>query len=222
MRYRIVNWREYQHYGQRCPPWIKLHNALLASPTWVMGDDASRVLAVACMLLASRDKTGMGEFDGTPEYVRRVAVLSQPPDFQPLLDSEFIAPAPPPAPPFKTETEREAEAERAGAREASTMLADAGAALPSVAPTDDAAKAFHALCGLRPEYASLDPAAFKAAWQTEGNHKHRARAFNQALAALAGKLETDMDPLRLVTIFLRNARKHKPEGGPRDVMAEED
>lgn len=87
--YKIINWKEYQHYKDRNPPWIKLHIELLTSPTWVMLDDAGRVLAVACMLLAGRNGTN-GEFCGDPEYVQKVANLNQRPDFQKLINIGFL------------------------------------------------------------------------------------------------------------------------------------
>lgn len=55
-----------------------------------MGDDASRTLAVACMLLASRDNANDGSFNGDPEYIKRFAYLNSKPDFNHLLKHEFI------------------------------------------------------------------------------------------------------------------------------------
>lgn len=85
--YRIKEWEKYQHYKDRCPPWIKLHKSLLTSKTWVMLDDASRVLAVACMMLAA-DTDNKIPID--PAYMRRVAYLNSDPDFGPLLETEFL------------------------------------------------------------------------------------------------------------------------------------
>lgn len=90
MRYRIINWSEYQHYRDRCPPWVRLHWSLLTSTVWVGASNCERVLAVVCMLLASRDKAKNGEFDGDPAYVRRVAYLDKNPDFSPLIRAGFI------------------------------------------------------------------------------------------------------------------------------------
>jgi len=84
---RIKNWEKYQHYKERNPPWIKLHYELLTSKDWVCLDDASRVLAVACMLIASRNG---GEIPEDTEYVRRVAYLNGSPDFSPLIRCGFI------------------------------------------------------------------------------------------------------------------------------------
>lgn len=90
MRYKISNWGDYQHYKDRCPPWIKLHHSLITSEVWVMGDDASRSLAVACMLLASRDNANDGSFNGDPEYIKRFAYLNSKPDFNHLIKHGFI------------------------------------------------------------------------------------------------------------------------------------
>ena len=132
MRYLVVNWAEYQHYRDRCPPWIRLHNSLLTSRLWVAADDASRVIAVASMLLASRDKAGDGSFDGDPEYVRRVCYLNQLPDFGPLVKAEFLTPLADASTPLAkciTETEQrqsraEADTERAGAHEKPPTVAE--------------------------------------------------------------------------------------------------
>lgn len=90
MKYRIKNWTDYQHYKDRCPPWIKLHNSLLTSEVWVMGNDATRTLAIACMLLSSRNEANDGTFNGEPEYIKRFAYLNSKPYFKPLIDNGFI------------------------------------------------------------------------------------------------------------------------------------
>lgn len=85
--YTVTHWRDYQHYRDRNPPWIKLHFSLLSSRDWVMLDDASRVLAVACMLIASRND---GRVPADPDYVKRVAYLNKRPDFNPLIECGFL------------------------------------------------------------------------------------------------------------------------------------
>ena len=87
--YKIKNWREFQHYSKRNPPWVKLHYELLTSRDWVMLDDASRVLAIASMLLASRND---GVVPNDTTYVQRVAYLNNPPNFKPLVDCGFLIP----------------------------------------------------------------------------------------------------------------------------------
>src|SRR5215469_15533922 len=84
---RIVNWERFQHYKDRNPPWIKLHREILTSRTWASSDDASRVLAIALMMLAALTGNKI-PFDAA--YIRRVAYLNQDPDFSELLAAEFI------------------------------------------------------------------------------------------------------------------------------------
>ena len=90
MKLRVKNWSHFQHYKDRNPPWIKLHFALLSSKDWVTLDDASRVLAIACMLVASRNE---GEIDGSEAglaYLQRVAYLNKKPNLKPLIDCGFL------------------------------------------------------------------------------------------------------------------------------------
>lgn len=84
---RIKGWETYQHYKDRNPPWIKLHNSMLSSETWVSGTDTSRVLAIAIMMLASRTENNIPANGG---YLQRVAYLNTVPDLQPLIDIDFI------------------------------------------------------------------------------------------------------------------------------------
>jgi hypothetical protein len=88
MRYIVVKeWERYQHYKDRNPPWIKLHRELLTSNTWVTMDDASRVLAIAIMLLAAA--TG-NRIPADPTYLMRVAYLNRKPDWSKLVETGFI------------------------------------------------------------------------------------------------------------------------------------
>lgn len=91
MKYlEIRNWREFQHYKDRNPPWIKLHYSLITSHDWVMMDDESKLLAIVCMMLASRNK-GMVPID--PAYIKKVAHLSKLPNFKPLIECGFFGDA---------------------------------------------------------------------------------------------------------------------------------
>jgi hypothetical protein len=84
---KIKNWEKFQHYKDRNPPWIKLHAEILTSMTWVSLDDASRVLAVASMVIASKND---GMVPTNPDYMMRVAYLNQKPDFLPLINIGFF------------------------------------------------------------------------------------------------------------------------------------
>jgi hypothetical protein len=87
---KIRNWEKFQHYKDRCPPWIKLHYTMLSSKDWVMMTDSERVLAIACMLIASQSELGSGRFEADPEYIKRVAYLHKTPDLQPLINQGFL------------------------------------------------------------------------------------------------------------------------------------
>jgi hypothetical protein len=63
---------------------------MLTSEVWVMGTDQTRTLAIACMLLAARDKENDGSFNGDPEYVKRFGYLNTKPDFKQLIEYGFI------------------------------------------------------------------------------------------------------------------------------------
>ena len=84
---KVKNWEQFQHYRDRNPPWIKLHFSMLSSQDWVTLDDASRVLAIACMLIASRNG---GYVPTDPAYIKRVAYLNKAPNFKPLIDCGFL------------------------------------------------------------------------------------------------------------------------------------
>lgn len=138
--YLIRNWSTFQHYKDRNPTWIKVHFALLASEDWVMLDDASRLLAVVCMLVASRHE---GRVPNKPAYIKRIAYLDQTPDFAPLISCGFLTePLAPASTAQATAPERlsreETEAEKKS-REERTEATASGAVAPAgqvVVPID--------------------------------------------------------------------------------------
>jgi hypothetical protein len=85
--YTVKNWLQFQHYKHRNPPWIKLHFEILTSRDWVGLDNDARVLAVACMLIASRNN---GRVPDDPGYIKRVAYLNKEPNFNPLISCGFL------------------------------------------------------------------------------------------------------------------------------------
>lgn len=84
---QIQNWTEYQHYSQRNPPWIKLHNKLLDNYEYGRLQDASKLLLISLYLLASRTDNKI-PFD--LEWIRSKAMLKGKIDLKPLIDAEFI------------------------------------------------------------------------------------------------------------------------------------
>lgn len=55
MSWRVKNWKDFQHFKDRKPPWIKLYRDLLDDPDWheLDGDDAKAL--VMLWLIASED-----------------------------------------------------------------------------------------------------------------------------------------------------------------------
>jgi hypothetical protein len=110
------NWAVFQHYKDRCPPWIKLHRDLLNDRAFMCLPLASKALAPLLWLLASETKDG--KFDGSlDELVFRLHITEKDYDagLKPLIDKGFfiiasgvLAESKQPAIP---ETEREGETE---------------------------------------------------------------------------------------------------------------
>jgi len=60
MGYKIKNWKLFQHFKDRCPPWIKVHRKILDQlDINVLSDRSFRVL-IGLWLLASEDKQMIG------------------------------------------------------------------------------------------------------------------------------------------------------------------
>ena len=122
------NWAHFQHYKDRCPPWIKLHRDLLNNRDFMRLPLASKALAPMLWLLASESKDG--QFDGSlDELVFRLHITSKEYEegLKPLLDKGFfisdgnmLATSLQHATP---ETEREAEAETKKEKKGATEVA---------------------------------------------------------------------------------------------------
>jgi len=54
----IKNWKEFQHYKDRNPPWIKVYRELLNDPEWYALDGYSAKVLVMLWLLASENTEG--------------------------------------------------------------------------------------------------------------------------------------------------------------------
>lgn len=90
MIYKICNWDSFQHYKDRNPAWVKLHSSLILSEVWIMSNNDSKALIIACMLLAARNEANDGTFNGEPAYVKRFANLDKNPCFNQLIEHGFI------------------------------------------------------------------------------------------------------------------------------------
>ena len=125
------NWQVFQHYKDRCPPWIKLHRDLLINREYMSLPLASKALAPLLWLLASEAKDGV--FVGsTDELVFRLHMSPKEIEegLKPLISKGFFTVASTmladckqvaiPETETETETEREAETEK---RQNATVVA---------------------------------------------------------------------------------------------------
>jgi hypothetical protein len=88
---KIKNWKQFQHYKKRRPPWIKLHRELLDDNDFQCLPVASRALAPCIWLLASEYQDGEVPYD-LPKLSWRlrqsVEEIFQ--GLQPLISQGFI------------------------------------------------------------------------------------------------------------------------------------
>lgn len=85
------NWAVFQHYKDRCPPWIKLHRDLLNNREFICLPLASKALAPMLWLLASETKDGT--FDASIEELTfrlRITEKEYGDGIKPLIDKGFF------------------------------------------------------------------------------------------------------------------------------------
>ena len=85
------NWAVFQHYKDRCPPWIKLHRDLLNNREFICLPIASKALAPMLWLLASEAKDGT--FDASVEelvFRLRITEKDYADGVKPLIDNGFF------------------------------------------------------------------------------------------------------------------------------------
>lgn len=83
----IKNWDEFQHYKDRNPPWIKLHNQLLDNYEFECLTDATKGHLLCIWMLASRTNNKIA-YD--PSWVKRKIGANSTVDLESLLSSGFI------------------------------------------------------------------------------------------------------------------------------------
>lgn len=87
--FKVRNFEQFQHYKHRNPPWIRLYYSLLHDRRFYRLDDPTKWLAVGCFLLASQSENKI-PFD--TEWIEKELALTTTPNWQSLIDSEFIVP----------------------------------------------------------------------------------------------------------------------------------
>lgn len=160
------NWREFQHYKDRNPPWIRLHRKLLDDRDFQRLPVASRALAPMLWLLASESKDGT--FDGSVEELAfrlRTSEKEIAAGLNPLIDKQFfvvassvLADGEQVAPESCSETETETETEALQRQKEPTVLVGSAAATPYRVPScphEEIAKAYAETLPTLPQLAVL-------------------------------------------------------------------
>jgi hypothetical protein len=84
---RVKNLGKYQHYRNRTPPWIKLHQETLEDYDFARLPDASKAHALCIMLLASRLENRV---PADPDWIARKIGARSRVDLDVLLSSGFV------------------------------------------------------------------------------------------------------------------------------------
>jgi hypothetical protein len=212
MTIRVKNWKDFQHYKDRSPPWIKLHKGLLDNYEYQCLPVASRALAPMLWLLAS--ESDRGEIDPDPKKIAfrlRMSEKEVVEAIKPLIaagflicDSGTLAECKQPAMPetetetYKPETETEREKTRASANRGTRLAADwelpddwVSDAL-SIKPHWDHSKANAVACGFRDYWVGVAGAkGRKSDWRaTWRNWVRNERDLRPAAGQTIPKLQT--------------------------------
>lgn len=83
----VSDWDRYQHYRDRAPPWIKLHNYLLDDFRFTSLSDAGKFHLLAIMMLASRSNN---RIIADPRWIAGRIGAGEPIDLPTLIGSGFI------------------------------------------------------------------------------------------------------------------------------------
>lgn len=86
--YYVRNWRRFQHYKHRNPPWVKLHSEIFTSTDWVALADASKLLMMVCIVVAAKNG---GRIPNDAAFLKRIAYLDKSPNLKPLIDCGFLS-----------------------------------------------------------------------------------------------------------------------------------
>lgn len=97
------NWSKFQHYKDRCPPWIKLHRALLNDVKFMMLTPEQRATLMLIWVLAAEDNGSVPDDPQSIAWRLRVPAV----DLESLVSAGFLERCRMLAP-CTTETETEA------------------------------------------------------------------------------------------------------------------
>lgn len=84
---KVKNWEEFQHYKDRCPPWIKLHRDLLNDYNFVCLQDASKLHLMLIWLLASQMDN---KIPADPDFIKQRLSIKGKINLKELIDKGFL------------------------------------------------------------------------------------------------------------------------------------
>jgi len=85
--YKINNWKKFQHYKDRNPPWIKLHQSMLDDEKFMCLQDDSKLQLIMLFLLAARVDN---KICGDEKFLRnRLGIENV--NLEPLISSGFLS-----------------------------------------------------------------------------------------------------------------------------------
>lgn len=87
--FRVRNFEQFQHYKHRNPPWIRLYYMLLHDLRFYSLDNSTKYLAIGCFLLASQTEN---KIPFNESWIKKELSYDGVPNWQALLDAEFIQP----------------------------------------------------------------------------------------------------------------------------------
>ena len=83
----VADLERFQHYKDRCPPWVKLHWSMLDDPRFIELNEVNRQRYLMCILIASRVEN---RIKNDPVYLSKMMRLSETVDLTPLIDSGLL------------------------------------------------------------------------------------------------------------------------------------
>lgn len=86
----IKNWSKYQHYKDRCPPWIKLHATIFEDYDFDRLQDASKLLLVLIWVLASKLGEKIPRIPNDPDWIKRKIHINGTLNLKPLFNAGFL------------------------------------------------------------------------------------------------------------------------------------
>ncbi len=83
----VADLQRFQHYKDRCPPWVKVHWSMLDDPRFMELSETDRHRYIMCILIASRVDN---RIKNDPLYLSKMMRLSGPIDLTPLINSGLL------------------------------------------------------------------------------------------------------------------------------------